>query len=142
MRNIETLKEIDNLDFFWIENMLVNKSGFAAEKARRCVVLYKNILKIVALHPGRSVAPPSGADAAMHMHIIHTKRYSHDCSRIFGDFIHHDPEVFGTPEFWSAWRFTEQKLKQYFGICLHAGSEYEAEELQPEACMLMTRDYT
>jgi hypothetical protein len=133
------LREIDNTDFLWIQNMLVRYKGFNKLKAERCITLYKYVLKIAAIHPNVHIAPPSGADYVMHLHILHTKKYSLDCKRIFGEYVHHDPEIAGTPEFWAAWNFTIQKLEDYFGVCVKQDSEFQKDELEPELCTLLAR---
>lgn len=141
MRKIEgqDFNEIDSIDFSWIENMLVNRRGYSVAKAERCIYLYRCILKIAAMHPDMAIAPPTGADIAMHLHVMHTRKYYVDCQRIFGEYVHHDPEVAGTPEFWDAWRFTVDKLKEYFGISVPNDSIFQASELEPELCALLAR---
>lgn len=127
----------EELDVAWIANCLVEKYGFSNERAQNCVSLYEKILDLIRKHPERNVAPPAGADKAMHVHILHTQKYVIDCKRLIGRYIHHDPEAFATKEYWEAWSFTREWFKSNYGIRLNSDEGGESDDLSPDYCLIM-----
>lgn len=110
------LKAASALDLSWIEDHLVTRNGFEREDAVRAVDAHRCVMEIAADHPSRAIAPPAIADEALHVHMLNSRRYFTDCQSVFGKYLHHNPEVYGTPAFWEAWDFTRQQFAQRRGI--------------------------
>ncbi len=54
----------------------------------------KNYYQFLTLHkhfPNVNLVPTVLLDAFWHQHILDTKKYISDCTRVFGYFLHHDP---------------------------------------------------
>jgi hypothetical protein len=62
-------------------------------EAERIEALYRNFLRLAATYPGRTLVPTSEVAAFWRRHILHTRQYVEDCSRIFGRYLHHVPET-------------------------------------------------
>jgi hypothetical protein len=54
---------------------------------------YQRFLVLHLLHPDQRICPvaPIDSDGLWHAHILDTRAYGDDCQRIFGRFLHHDP---------------------------------------------------
>lgn len=128
---------LDALDLSWIEDTLIKERKYNSEKAKKAVHVYRCILKIAFLHPDRAVTPPGSVDDVLHTHILDTKRYLDDCMKVFGEFVHHNPSVANSPEFWESWEFTVEKLNEYFGISLSLDGF--SDDFWPRGCILVAR---
>ena len=120
--------KIAKLDLRGVRNDLTTKDGFSDERADRAISWYRMFLEFVAEHPDVHIAPPSAADKAWHNHILDTRRYMDDCLDIFGGYLHHDPEAFGTTLFDQGWDFTRDLYQRRYGVDLPAAPEAGAEE--------------
>ena len=52
---------------------------------------YRQFLTLRLRHPDRVLVPSALIDLVWHYHILDTRKYTEDCERIFGHFVHHDP---------------------------------------------------
>ncbi len=59
--------------------------------ATKCCRLYKNFLILQKKHFPAGMVPTREIDEFWHNHILHTKKYLHDCTQIFGHYLHHEP---------------------------------------------------
>lgn len=59
--------------------------------ATQCAQLYKNFLFLNKKYPASTLVPTHEMDEFWHQHILHTKKYFHDCENIFGYYLHHEP---------------------------------------------------
>ena len=151
-----TLLAVRALDLDWIVARLMRAHGWDEERAARAVDHYRCVLEIAAEHPDRPIAPPTGADMAWHEHMLNTQRYVADCFQVFGEFIHHDPELCGTPAFWDAWDFTREQFAARRGVALPPSAEMQAghpddlpirrdqrgavaNDVMPKECIVMPR---
>lgn len=60
-------------------------------EAKRCCQLYKNFLFLHKKHPDSVLVPTREIDEFWHNHILYTQQYFHDCTQIFGHYLHHTP---------------------------------------------------
>ncbi len=114
----QTRAKISALDLRGVHNDLMKNEGFTEERADRAITWYRMFLEFVAEHPGKHLAPPGAADLAWHNHILDTRRYFDDCLDLFGGYLHHDPEAFGTVEFDRGWGFTRDLYADRYGVDL------------------------
>lgn len=52
---------------------------------------YRRFLTLHLLYPETTLVPSALIDLVWHYHILDTRKYTADCERIFGYFLHHDP---------------------------------------------------
>ena len=89
------VKEIDDLDLepllFKLHTEDAVASEWSLEKLYRAADHYKAFLAIHRKYPGKQIVPSTLIDSVWHQHILDTVKYAHDCSSIFGVFLHHFP---------------------------------------------------
>jgi hypothetical protein len=61
------------------------------EKAQQCEHLYRRFFALLVDHPTEGLVPSKAIDEFWHNHILHTKRYMHDCMQSAGRYLHHQP---------------------------------------------------
>jgi len=68
--------------------------GWTREYADSIEAAYKNYLTMLAKYPDdiEDILISKDVDELWHAHILHTKKYADDCQKIFGNFLHHDPQ--------------------------------------------------
>lgn len=68
--------------------------GWTKEYADGIEVAYKNYLVMLTKYPDdiEDILISKDVDEFWHAHILHTKKYADDCQKIFGNFLHHDPQ--------------------------------------------------
>lgn len=83
----QTLRELE-----WepIAHQLM-QDGWTRQQAMYAISCYKMFLFLVYLHPQMLLVPTQEIDRVWHCHILHTRKYFQDCLRLFGRFIHHEP---------------------------------------------------
>lgn len=52
---------------------------------------YKRFLYLNLKYPNSVIVPNKTIDQFWHKHILDTRKYAHDCDRVFGYFLHHFP---------------------------------------------------
>lgn len=107
-----TQSSVLSLELDWIEDTLVIRENFSRPRARQAVLEYRAFLDIAVTYPENEVAVTKLADKAWHVHILNTRRYADDCEAICGHFLHHDPDAFGTEEYFEAWKFTRREFEK------------------------------
>src|SRR6267378_239856 len=71
--------------------------GWTREYAESVERAYRNYLTILVKHPGdaEDIVVSKDVDEFWHTHILHTMKYTEDCERVFGTYLHHKPDVGG-----------------------------------------------
>ncbi|WP_374568306.1 hypothetical protein [Ideonella sp.] len=90
----QVMTRIAALDLAPIKFKITSKEdgyGWTAEHVDRVELGYKRFLALLAMHPGRQIAPTRDIDKFWHAHILDTRKYAADCEQIFGAFLHHHP---------------------------------------------------
>lgn len=97
---LETAKSaIDALDPSPWMAQLVGRYGWAAADAKLICDQYKRFLFLKFKYQGVFDLPPSTEiDEVWHIHILDTRAYARDTQAIFGEFLHHNPQIVETPE--------------------------------------------
>jgi hypothetical protein len=94
------------------------------EDIRDSLELYTKLLSLVLKYPKKMFVVPAAADAALHLHILHTRKFPVNSQKRFcSDIVHHNPEIFGTKSFWNAWEDTVNAFKEEFGIIFSSNSD-------------------
>jgi hypothetical protein len=68
--------------------------GWTSEYADRIELGYRNYLRMLVKHPEdvEDIVVSKEVDEFWHAHILHTMKYTEDCERIFGKYLHHGPQ--------------------------------------------------
>jgi hypothetical protein len=69
--------------------------GWTREHAESVERAYRNYLTVLAKHPQdvEDIVVSKDVDEFWHTHILHTMKYTEDCEKVFGTYLHHNPEV-------------------------------------------------
>src|SRR5882672_4289942 len=71
--------------------------GWTREYAESVERAYRNYLTVLVKHPGdaEDIVVSKEVDEFWHTHILHTMKYTEDCERVFGTYLHHNPDFGG-----------------------------------------------
>ena len=106
--------KIESVDFSQVMGSIQEKHRFDLQKTHACIDMYKNLLKIAFLFPGKMVVPPWCVDVVCHLHFESMKACSRQRMYMLGRYVYHDATIFNTEPFWYAWRFTKEKMHELF----------------------------
>jgi hypothetical protein len=84
-------REIDHIDLSNTQKRLVKQ--YDPETLNQMIEEYRKFLFLIHQYPTASMVPSHLIDEVWHDHILHTRNYSEDCKRVFGQFIHHNPST-------------------------------------------------
>lgn len=120
----EVWDAIESLDLEFQKRRLMNPLtgyGWSRDRATRVEKLYHRFLFLNAASAGieQAPVPTEDIDALWHLHILDHARYSRDCERIFGSYLHHTP----TPveELGESIEATEAAYRELFGEAIYGG---------------------
>ena len=71
--------------------------GWTREYAESIERAYRNYLTMLVKHPEDvgDIVVSKDVDEFWHAHILHTMKYTEDCERVFGTYLHHNPDISG-----------------------------------------------
>jgi hypothetical protein len=71
--------------------------GWTREYTESIEHAYRNYLTMLVKHPedAEDIVVSKDVDEFWHAHILHTMKYTEDCERVFGTYLHHNPDVGG-----------------------------------------------
>src|SRR5260221_4281448 len=71
--------------------------GWTREYAESVERAYRTYLTMLVKHPQdvEDIVVSKDVDEFWHTHILHTMKYTEDCERVFGTYLHHKPDVGG-----------------------------------------------
>ena len=89
---------IRGLDLESVKHRLMDAElgeGWPREYADSIELAYKNYLTMLVKHPqdAEDIVLSKDVDEFWHTHILQTLKYTDDCERIFGHYLHHNPHV-------------------------------------------------
>ena len=69
--------------------------GWTREYADRIEIAYKNYLTMLVKYQddAEDILLAEDVDEFWHTHILQTMKYTEDCERVFGKYLHHNPEI-------------------------------------------------
>jgi hypothetical protein len=69
--------------------------GWTREYAESVEGAYRNYLTMLVRHPEdiEDIVVSKNVDEFWHTHILHTMKYTEDCDKVFGKYLHHNPRV-------------------------------------------------
>jgi len=92
----QVLKAIRALDLEPVKLRVMDSElgfGWTREYADSVESAYKNYLGMLVKHPdeAENIVLHKDVDEFWHTHILQTMKYTHDCQRMFGTYLHHNP---------------------------------------------------
>jgi len=90
----QIVEGIQGLDLGPIKFKLMDRQegeGWTREFVERMELEYRRFLTLLAKYPLEPIAPGKDVDRFWHAHILDTQKYSDDCERVFGCYLHHFP---------------------------------------------------
>jgi hypothetical protein len=118
---IRSGRRFKSLDLSAGEEEAAGEEGHALEVQRNDIDKvekeYKQFLYLIATNPGKTVVPWSEPlDDLWHEHILDTHKYTEECKKIFGQYVHHNPHLDrGTAAQKTAYKETQEMYKTAFG---------------------------
>jgi hypothetical protein len=69
--------------------------GWTRDRAESIETAYKNFLSMLVKYPDapEDILLSEDVDEFWHTHILQTMKYADDCQRVFGNFLHHNPQI-------------------------------------------------
>jgi hypothetical protein len=90
----DPVRTIADLDLSKVSINAMRRHNWTAEETEEAEADYRRFLYLMYRYPTEIMVPWSiNLDLFWHGHILDTEKYSKDCQRIFGKFIHHDPNI-------------------------------------------------
>jgi hypothetical protein len=94
----EVIAAIQGLDLESVKLRVMDPElgeGWSQEYADGIEVAYKNYLVMLTKYPDdiEDILISKDVDEFWHTHILQTRKYTEDCQRIFGNYIHHEPHI-------------------------------------------------
>lgn len=71
--------------------------AWSPERLQLAAREYRRFLRLRQLHPETPLVPTELMDSVWHEHLLNTRAYFADCMRLFGQFMHHEPEYEDEP---------------------------------------------
>lgn len=93
-------------------------TGMEGEDLARAEQLYRQFLALKGRYPEMTVVPPKLVDTVWHTHITFTRQYMADCEILFGEYLHHTPDVAGAEDMFET--ITVPAYQAEFGVNLKA----------------------
>lgn len=85
------MADIEATDFTMIKAKLQDNEegpGWALDLCASVEQQYKRFLALKRAYPDKDIVPDKLVDVFWHQHILDTEKYSLDCNRLFGCFLH------------------------------------------------------
>jgi hypothetical protein len=94
----QAIAAIRTLDLDPIRLRVMDKEsgeGWTREYAETIEQAYRAYLTMLVKHPGdaEDIVVSRDVDEFWHAHILHTMKYTEDCEKVFGAYLHHNPHV-------------------------------------------------
>jgi len=90
-KNAEAL--VASIDLKVISGRMENIPEWSKEKVALAEKEYRRFLYLIKMYPEESMVPSEEVDEFWHHHILDTRKYADDCQTLFGQFLHHNPNL-------------------------------------------------
>lgn len=88
----EAKKLIDELDLTPMIERVMKEKRWTRRMAETAAYFYKNFLFLSKKYSDHGFGPTEQIDEIWHAHVLYTQKYHRDCEKIFGHYLHHQPE--------------------------------------------------
>lgn len=96
MTRLTVAPDVDAIDLEPVKAVLAGRSIRWTEAQCELVERwYRRYLTLALLYPSAPLVPTPEIDEFWHRHILFTQKYSRDCDRVLGRFLHHHPSLPG-----------------------------------------------
>jgi hypothetical protein len=106
---------ISRFDLSVVLRSLVVKNGMAPPWAEEAVFEFRRYLGMRAVYTEPIPMVSADVDEVWHTCILFTRLYATLCNQVFGQFLHHDPELVPTQDGKEAWRTFDKAYRPLFG---------------------------
>jgi hypothetical protein len=126
------------MDFTCIAERMVRAEGWLPYKAQRAIMQYKNFLFLHKKYPQQILVPSVDIDDVWHNHILFSKRYVADCNKLFGSYLHHNPDSERASQaMQQRYDYTQELYRSEFGDYIYAVRGHIVVEQLQRVCYLM-----
>lgn len=91
--NSRQVNEVLNFDLSPIRKRLQAQSLLSESLIDLALLEYRRFMALVALEKKMFPMCSPEIDEVWHTHLLFTRNYSQFCERVFGEFLHHEPEL-------------------------------------------------
>jgi hypothetical protein len=109
------VEELAAFDFTPVRRRLVQQGSLTEEWADIAILEFRRYLAVRLLSPGPVMMLSAVVDEVWHASILFTRLYADLCQRVFGHFLHHDPEMQPIVDPGAEWRVFEERYTVLFG---------------------------
>lgn len=114
---------VDHIDLSAEIERMTTRAGLEPSAAEEAAQMYRKFLALCAKYK-KGLTPSKLIDAAWHEHMADTRKYTDDCVKLCGTFIHHDPKITGN-RMEEQFKYTNELFMKEFGIDLTKHSRLE-----------------
>ena len=109
------VEELAAFDLTLVRSRLVQQGLLPEEWADMAILEFRRYLALRLLSPGPVTMLSAVVDDVWHASIVFTRLYADLCQRVFGHFLHHDPEMQPIADHGAEWRIFEERYTALFG---------------------------
>ena len=109
------VEELAAFDFTLVRSRLVQQGLLPEEWADMAILEFRRYLALRLVSPEPVMMLSAVVDEVWHASILFTRLYADLCQRVFGHFLHHDPEIQPVADPSAEWRVFEECYTALFG---------------------------
>jgi hypothetical protein len=109
------VEELAAFDFTLVRSRLVQQGLLSEEWADMAILEFRRYLALRLLSVEPVMMLSAVVDDVWHASILFTRLYADLCQRVFGHFLHHDPEMQPIGDPGAEWRVFEERYTAFFG---------------------------
>ena len=109
------IEELATFDFALVRRRLIQQGSLSEEWVDVAILEFRRYLALRLLSPGPVMMLSADVDEVWHASILFTRLYADLCQRVFGHFLHHDPELEPIADPCAEWRVFEERYTVLFG---------------------------
>ncbi len=109
------VEELAAFDFTVVRSRLVQEGLLPETWVDLAILEFRRYLTLRLLSPQPVMMLSAAVDEVWHQSILFTRLYADLCQRIFGRFLHHDPEMQPITDPGAEWRVFEERYTALFG---------------------------
>ena len=110
-----SVEELATFDFTPVRRRLVQQGSLSEEWVDVAILEFRRYLALRLLSPSPVMMLSADVDEVWHTTILFTRLYADLCRRVFGHFLHHDPETDPITDPRAEWRLFEERYTVLFG---------------------------
>jgi hypothetical protein len=109
------IEELDAFDLTLVRRRLVQQGLLPEEWVDLAILEFRRYLALRLLSPQPVMMLSAVVDEVWHASILFTRLYADLCQRVFGHFLHHDPEMQPIGDPGAEWLVFEERYTALFG---------------------------